>query len=64
MESGVCLFFDEEYAVFLPMTILYLAAMAAMARNLKDTDDAFQIRNEMVYICLATAITSGMTGAK
>lgn len=33
--------------------------MAAMASRLKNTDDAFQIRNEMGYICLATATTSG-----
>lgn len=38
---------------------MYLAAMAIMANKLKDTHDAFKIRNEIGYICLATAVTSG-----
>lgn len=57
--SGVCYFFAEGYSVFLPITALYLMAMGAMANRLKDANDAFQIRNEIGYICVATAITSG-----
>lgn len=41
------------------MTLLYLAAMGTMANKLKGTNDAFNIRNEIVYICVATAVTSG-----
>ena len=43
----------------MPITLLYLVAMASMANKLKDTHDAFKIRNEIGYICVATAITSG-----
>eukprot|EP00752_Nemacystus_decipiens_P009115 g8139.t1 len=56
--SGLCLFFAESWSFFLPTTMLYLVAMGSMANRLKDTRDAFNIRNEMGYICLATAITS------
>lgn len=34
-------------------------AMAAMANKLKNTNDAFKIRDEIGYVCVATAITSG-----
>lgn len=43
----------------MPITLLYLMAMGAMANRLKDANDAFHIRNEIGYICVATAITSG-----
>lgn len=62
--SGICYFFSEEYSVFLPITVLYLMAMGAMANRLKGTNDAFRIRNEIGYICLATAITSGRVGRR
>ena len=44
----------------MPITLLYLVAMASMANKLHDTHDAFKIKNEIVFICLSTAITSGM----
>lgn len=57
--SGLCLFFAESWSFFLPITLLYLVAMASMANKLKDTNDAFKIRDEIGYICVATAVTSG-----
>lgn len=57
--AGKCHFFEERWSIFLPMTLLYLIAMAAMANKLKGTNDAFNIRNEIVYTCVSTAITSG-----
>ena len=62
--SGVCYFFSEEFSIFLPLTVLYLMAMRSMANRLKDASDAFRIRNEIGYICLATAITSGGVGRR
>ncbi|CAM9601743.1 unnamed protein product [Ectocarpus sp. 6 AP-2014] len=56
--AGQCLFFDERWSFFFPTTLLYLMAMAAMANKLKNTNDAFKIRDEICYVCVATAITS------
>ncbi|CAM9090784.1 unnamed protein product, partial [Scytosiphon promiscuus] len=56
--AGKCYFFEERWSIFLPMTLLYLIAMAAMANKLKGACDAFNIRNEIVYVCVATAIAS------
>lgn len=49
----------ESWTFFLPLTLLYLAAMAAMASKLKNTNDAFKIKHEIFYVIVATAITSG-----
>jgi len=49
----------ESFTFFLPLTLLYLVAMTAMASKLKDANDAFKIRKEMCYTIVATGITSG-----
>lgn len=58
--AGCCYFFQEGFSIFLPVTVLYLGALAAMASHFKGINDAFKIKNEISHICAATAITSGV----